>query len=280
MYFNTCREEEHRMNIMLWTLLMMLAVSVLFFLAILIVLGSPSATEPRFIKAMRFNMWAETLGMIGYGLLHPRLLFYRATKVEKKMAFPGDEFVPRPNAAATYAITINAPAERIWPWLLQMGYRRASWYSWSPMHALPEYQKDLSPWTIHPEWQSLKVGDVLMDGDALDQCSEKKGAWRVREVQDQRAIVLFSARDFLDGIEFDPQLTRPKKIYGITSWVFYIRPINEARSRLLIRVRAKLGPSALKIIAWLVFGTGDAVFERTVLDGIKSRVENFEQLNI
>ena len=77
-----------------------------------------------------------------------------------------------------------------------------------------------------------------------------------------------------------PATDQTKKIYGITSWVFYIRPINEARSRLLIRVRAKLGPSALKIIAWLVFGTGDAVFERTVLDGIKSRVENFEQLNI
>jgi hypothetical protein len=118
-----------------------------------------------------------------------------------------------------------------------------------------------------------------MDGDALDQCSEKKGAWRVRAIHDQKAIVLFSARDFLDGIEFDPQLTRPKKIYGITSWVFYIRPIGEERSRLLIRVRVELGPRALKIIAWLVFGTGDAVFERTILDGIKSRAENFEQLN-
>lgn len=148
------------------------------------------------------------------------------------------------------------------------------------MHAFPEYKNDVSPYTLHPEWQSLHVGDILMDGDALDQCSENKGAGRVKELHDQRAIVLFSARDFLEGIEFDPQLTRPKKIYGITSWVFYIRPINEEQSRLLIRVRAELGPGPLKIIAWLVFGTGDAVFERTILDGIKSRVENFEQLNI
>jgi hypothetical protein len=48
--------------------------------------------------------------------------------------------------------------------------------------------------------------------------------------------------------------------------------------RPLIRVRAELGPVLLKIIAWLVFGTGDAVFERTILEGIKYRVENFEQL--
>jgi proline iminopeptidase len=252
---------------MLSTLLMIAVFSVVFLLAVLIVLGSPSATEPRFIKAARFNMWTETLGMMGYGLLHPRLWSYRATKVEKKMVFPGDELVPRANAGATYGITIEAPADRIWPWLLQMGYRRALWYSWSPAHAFPEYRKDGSPWTIHPEWQNLKVGDVLMDGDALDQCSEKKGAWRVREVQDQRALVLFSARDFLEGIEFDPRGPRPAKIYGITSWVFYIRPIHEGRSRLLIRVRAELGPGPLKIIAWLVFGTGDAVFERTILDG-------------
>jgi proline iminopeptidase len=267
------------MNIMLLTLLMIAVFSVVFLLAVLLVLGSPSATEPRFIKAARFNMWAETLAMIGYGLLHPRLLSFRATKVEKEMAFPGDELVPRANAGATYGITIEAPADRIWPWLLQMGYRRALWYSWSPAHAFPEYKKDVSPWTIHPEWQSLKVGDVLMDGDALDQCTENKGAWRVREVQDKQAIVLFSARDFLDGIEFDPRLTRPKKIYGITSWVFHICPINDKRSRLLIRVRAELGPGPLKIIAWMVFGTGDAVFERTILDGIKTRVENYEQLN-
>jgi proline iminopeptidase len=268
------------MNVMLWTLLMIAVFSVVFLLAVLIVLGSPSPTEPRFIKAMRFNMWAETLGMMGYGLLHPRLWTYQATKAEKNMAFPGDELVPRPTAGATYAITIEVPAERIWPWLLQMGYRRALWYSWSPMHAFPEYKKDVSPWTLHPEWQSLTVGNVLMDGDALNQCSEKKGAWRVREVHDQRAIVLISARDFLEGIEFDPRGPRPAKIYGITSWVFYIRPINEKQSRLLIRVRAELGPGLLKIIAWLVFGAGDAVFERTILDGIKSRVENFEQLNI
>jgi hypothetical protein len=267
------------MNIMLWTLLMMLAFSVVFFIALLIVLGSPRTTEPRFIKAMRFNMWAENMGMMGYGLLHPQLLTHRATKVEKKTAFPGDDLVPKPNAVATYGITIEAPAERIWPWLLQMGYRRALWYSWSPMHTFPEYKKDISPRIIHPEWQSLKVGDVLMDGDVLNQCSENKGAWRVKEIQARRAIVLFSARDFIEGIEFDPQLTRPKKIYGITSWVFYIRPINEERSRLLIRVRVELGPVPLKIVARLVFGAGDAVFERTILDGIKSRVENFEQVN-
>ncbi len=196
-------------------------------LAVLVLLGSPKPAEPSFIKAMRFNMWAETLGLLGYGLLHPRLFSYRATKTEQKLLFPGDNLVPAANAGATYAITINASADKIWPWLLQMGSGRALWYSWSPAHAFPEYKHHLSPFTIHPEWQNLRVGDVVLDGDALNQCSENKGAWRVKEIINQRTIVFFSARDFVDGIEFDPQRARPDKIYGITSWVFNILPAGE-----------------------------------------------------
>lgn len=266
------------MNIFLWIPIMTLGLLPILLLTLLIVLGSPSPNEPSFIKVMRFNMWSETLGYLGYGLLHLKLLTNRATKAEQEMPLPGDEFVPTANVHATYAISIDATAEKIWPWLLQMGSGRALWYAWSPLHAFPEYIHHVSPYTLHPEWQHLQVGDILTDGDALNRCNENKGAWRVKEVQDQRAIVFFSARDFIEGIEFDPQTTRPKQIYGITSWVFFIDPVNEKQSRLLIRVRAELGPGLLRAIAWLIFGLGDAVFERTILEGIKCRVEKNEKM--
>jgi proline iminopeptidase len=256
-------------------LLTTIAVLAVLSCGLLVVFGSPSPREPGFIKAMRFNMWAETLGLLGYSLRNPRLLSVRATEVEKQMPLPGDELVPTANACATYAITIAAPAERVWPWLVQMGYGRALWYAWSPMHAYPEYQHHISTAALHPEWQNLHVGDVLLDGGASGQCSENRGAWRVMQIQAPRLIVFFSARDFIEGIEFDPRTTRPGKIYAITSWVFYIDPINEMQSRLLIRTRAELGPGMLKIAARLVFGGMDAVFERTILEGIKSRVENY-----
>jgi hypothetical protein len=142
------------------------------------------------------------------------------------------------------------------------------------MHELPEYKHHVSTYSIHPEWQNLKVGDVLTDGDVAGNCNETRGAWRVMEMQERQSIVFFSARDFIDGFEFDPNTTRPKKIYGITSWVFYLYPLNETQSRLLIRVRAEVGPKLLRIVARVVFGFGDAIFERTILDGIKTRVEN------
>jgi hypothetical protein len=37
---------------------------------------------------------------------------------------PGDDLVPRPLWEATRAMTIDAPAAEVWPWVTQMGYGR------------------------------------------------------------------------------------------------------------------------------------------------------------
>lgn len=267
------------MNTILWIALIT-GLLALFILGFLIFLGRPSPREPHFLKVLRFNMYAEMLALVGHGLLNPHLLSYKATKAEKKMALPGDNLVSKANHGKTYAVTIEATPEMIWPWLVQMGDGKASWYCWSPMHEFPEYKHQTSTYTIHPEWQNLNVGNILTDGDILGNCNELRGAWRVKELHQMQSIVFFSARDFVEGFEFDPQTTQPKKIYGITSWVFYIYPLNESQSRLLIRVRAKVGPKLLIILARLIFGFGDAVFERTILDGIKVRVEGKGEANL
>ena len=48
-----------------------------------------------------------------------------ATRVEKRRPLPGDTIVPQPVFSVTHAITIDAPIERVWPWLAQMGSDRA-----------------------------------------------------------------------------------------------------------------------------------------------------------
>jgi hypothetical protein len=40
-----------------------------------------------------------------------------------------DEDVPDATST-TRAITIAAPPEQVWPWLVQLGYGRAGWYSY------------------------------------------------------------------------------------------------------------------------------------------------------
>jgi hypothetical protein len=44
-------------------------------------------------------------------------------------AMPGDGLVPDATST-TRAITIAAPPEQVWPWLVQLGYGRAGWYSY------------------------------------------------------------------------------------------------------------------------------------------------------
>jgi hypothetical protein len=54
-----------------------------------------------------------------------------ATDQEITKPLPGDDLIAESKLDSTHAITIHAPAERIWPWLAQMGYEdRAGSYSY------------------------------------------------------------------------------------------------------------------------------------------------------
>ena len=53
--------------------------------------------------------------------------------IEESKALPGDDLVPTPKGIITRGITIDAPPEAVWPWLVQMGYGRAGWYSYDRM---------------------------------------------------------------------------------------------------------------------------------------------------
>lgn len=39
---------------------------------------------------------------------------------------PGDALIPNPTIMGTGAVTVHAPPEDIWPWLVQMGHQRAA----------------------------------------------------------------------------------------------------------------------------------------------------------
>ena len=62
--------------------------------------------------------------------VRPWQLTWGSTAAEVARAMPGDDVVDRPSFIATRAVTVAAPPENIYPWLVQMGVGRAGWYSY------------------------------------------------------------------------------------------------------------------------------------------------------
>jgi len=87
--------------------------------------------------------------------VRPRLMRWGATDEEVAAAYPGAELVPHGQRAATMAVTIDAPPDQVWPWLVQMGGDRGGWYSWDRL----DNGGRPSATQVHPEWQDLALGD-------------------------------------------------------------------------------------------------------------------------
>src|SRR4051812_23088582 len=64
-------------------------------------------------------------------LVRPWHLRWGATDEEAGEPLPGDDLRSDANVVATHAITIDAPAADVWPWLVQIGRGRGGFYSYT-----------------------------------------------------------------------------------------------------------------------------------------------------
>lgn len=158
----------------------------------------------------------------------------------------GDELVPHPFMEATRALSIEAPPSAVWPWLVQMGYGRAGFYSYDRLDnaGAPSAER------ILPELQHLKVGDVVLTGPI--------GGFTVEGLEPEHCLELV-IRD------------RGRPI--ITS-VLLLEPLGAKRTRLVSRVRMRpsLRPEAL--LLYLAMDFGELLMMRKMLRGLKERAEH------
>ena len=85
---------------------------------------------------------------------------WHTTPAELARDWPGDELSPRATEVTTRAVTIQAPAEAVWAWLVQIGQDRAGFYSYTWLENLfrcvmPRVEQ------IVPEWQERTLGDIV-----------------------------------------------------------------------------------------------------------------------
>lgn len=116
---------------------------------------------------MKWSRWRRVVLGAGVVLLlavaglwfvyRPWALTWGATPEELAREMPGDGIIMDPDFNATRGVTIEATPEAIWPWLVQMGYRRAGFYSWDRLDndGIP------SAVTLLQRFQGLEVGDSI-----------------------------------------------------------------------------------------------------------------------
>jgi hypothetical protein len=187
---------------------------------------------------------------------------YSATRAERRRRLPGDELMADPMAVTTHAITIDAPPNRIWPWLVQMGWHRGAWYTaeWVDRLLFPANGPNAD--RILPEFQDLAVGDHIPDGPPEVQCD-----FIVAELEPNRHLVLHSA---------DHLPPRWKERFGAWidwTWAFILDDLGNGRTRFIFRSRGRAGPSWIAVVYMMAIIPADFVMSRQMLHGVKTRAE-------
>ena len=175
--------------------------------------------------------------------VRPWQLTWGATSEEVARSLPGDDLVPKPMFDATRAITISAPPDRVWPWLVQVGVTRAGWYSYDLLDNLGRP----SARHIIPELQHLAPGDVVpMSPDG------KQGI-EVHSLQAPTSMVWSSP--------------------GETSWTWQLDPLPHGSTRLITRIRSRMRPTPRSIAFYAVVEIADIWMIRKMLLTIRERAE-------
>jgi hypothetical protein len=167
---------------------------------------------------------AGTAAVVYAAWVRPRLMRWGATDEEVTGAYPGAELVPHGQRAATMAVTIDAPPDQVWPWLVQLGGDRGGWYSWDRL----DNGGRPSATEVHPEWQDLALGDYVKYWTRTGPVD----AWEVAALEPNRFLGLRGLRD-LRGRQLDPEQPRPSA-YTEGLWAFLLDELPGDRTRLVI----------------------------------------------
>lgn len=190
-----------------------------------------------------------TAAAMAYGLImRPWHKRWGASSEEATMTLPGDEIVPRPNETVTHAITIHAPIETVWSWVVQIGQTKGGFYSYTWLENLVGCRMRNAE-RIVPEFQQLSVGDEV---------------WLHPKAPPLPVVYLEPGRTLVLGSNMDEPGT----------WGFYLKPVDERTTRLIIRGRSRIRSGPVSWIGhYILFEPAHFIMERKMLLGIKARAE-------
>lgn len=188
------------------------------------------------------------------GRVRPWMYTWGASADEVTAILPGDDLIRTGVPRTTRALTIDAPARAVWPWLAQIGEDRGGFYSLAVLERAVGARIHNAD-SVHPEWQDLHVGDSIWlarryGGDARQ---------IVVLVEPESHLVLMSPADF-------ERVRQGATASG--AWAFCFRRC-DGRTRLI--ARGSGGP-----VGSLWFDIAHFVMERRMMCGIRDRAEQMK----
>ena len=205
--------------------------------------------------------------------------------LEQERTLPGDDIVPAAEAVDTRGIDIAAPPEKVWPWLVQMGYGRAGWYSYDELDMNHPSAEELVPALQH-----VKVGDVFP--------THPGGGFVVKLAKPAKALVLYADRELVEAqaraaaedretLESASANVRATGKYldasmpgdFQASWAFILEPLADGGTRLIERFRGRMElpddrtPSFAPRLGGKALLFGLFVMVRRQMLGIRDRAE-------
>lgn len=193
--------------------------------------------------------------------------------------FPGAKLVADPVIDLRHEIDVQAPPDRIWPWVVQLGYHRAGWYidTWwdrvlqqqfwprvVPKEARGTYRAPAE--TILPEYQSLSIGDIIPDGPP------GSAFYEVVEIETNRLLLLYTTSHF--------KYMAPRFVYrtrlapsGAFCWAFLLSELGPGRSRIVSWWQADVRPRSIARLLKPALILVDGAHQRQILRGIKRRAQ-------
>lgn len=199
------------------------------------------------------------LGVAGYQVIR-WMSCWGASDEEVEAGYPGDELIDGPADQTTMAVTIAAPAERIWAWLVQIGQDRGGMYSYDALEQA--IGLDIrSAEQVNPDWQHLEPGDRIRLVPPGWGPLPEGYSFNVSMVDPPNTLVLRQGppEDPWDGV-----------------WTFAIRPIGPGLCRLISRTRThrEPGPAAAMLRAATTLGAPVTwLMTRKMLLTLKERAE-------
>lgn len=223
---------------------------------------------PHRLSRRRFRTRARRAGFavagaaaVAYGVLQRLGRTSGSTAAERRSILPGDGLVARPQVVTDHACTIDAPPTTVWPWLVQMGWHRAGWYTARWVDVLLFPANEAAADRIHPDWQDLAVGDRVLDGDPSTEC------WFVVDELEPDHMVLHSRS------HLPPDLRDATGAEIDWSWAFVLHDLGDGRCRFHVRTRARVAPWWLAAGYVAAMVPADHVMASQMLAGITARAE-------